>query len=395
MAARKRTGSGPAPGPASGDSFPELLMWHMAHGTRPSGVPGVDGVAWAIKEFAYACNVSERTVTDWRSGRTLPTANYEAITRAFFGENPAFTEYRNRLRKAFNDAKQAGGSEQGTSPEENAASDRGERLRALGRDIAAILARSPEVMEALERRIRPPSTPATSEENRAACLTHALLYTLSFTNATSLLSEIHKEFRDTGNVNALRVVVEVSHYLLPVLFVSSAGLPDDMDSLFKQPTLIDLPIGLNTFAELIMAGTDVRPAEFDENGWHMLGFPRGALALSRPPEQGLRGSRERSLRADLFSILVQPEYAERLRRAPEQQQDDMINHRLGVFLEKIGRRIYWVCEFNDDELRERHEKEAKDVATRYPLLAVIRLNEALLPRDMKDFDHIRHLFTPV
>jgi hypothetical protein len=98
------TGSEQEVDPPKGGSFAELLLWHMAHGTRAGGKLGTDGQKWLSKELAHACEVTERQVGSWRSGNELPDSNIDMIIGAFFGNSDCYTDYRDNFRRAFNAA---------------------------------------------------------------------------------------------------------------------------------------------------------------------------------------------------------------------------------------------------------------------------------------------------
>ncbi|WP_158812690.1 tetratricopeptide repeat protein [Methylocapsa sp. S129] len=96
----------PAPPPASADdrerrSFAELLDSYLSQGARPSGRPGKPGKAWTSKEFAAQCGgLTDRTVRNWRRGRTAPP-ELGSIERELFGDNSAYDDWRQELREAY------------------------------------------------------------------------------------------------------------------------------------------------------------------------------------------------------------------------------------------------------------------------------------------------------
>jgi hypothetical protein len=86
--------------PKSG-GFAKLLDWHLNFGIRPSGGPERPGKRWSNKEFTEAVGgVDERTVRNWRAGRSRPN-DLGSIERALFGTNPACDQWRFELRAAY------------------------------------------------------------------------------------------------------------------------------------------------------------------------------------------------------------------------------------------------------------------------------------------------------
>jgi hypothetical protein len=82
---------------------------------------------------------------------------------------------------------------------------------------------------------------------------------------------------------ALDVLAEASHAVMPFLF-DFGVVRDARDKVAKGLELIDLPAGIDTVAELVMASVDERKAEFRERR-----FPddaTGKRALPAPPEGG-------------------------------------------------------------------------------------------------------------
>src|SRR5262252_7359198 len=95
-----RKGSGNRPEAGAVERFGELLSLHLDRGTRPEGSPDAEGLPWTIKEFAAAVGVSERSVRAWRADENLPQ-DLRPIERALFGNNPAYEDVRNDLRRLY------------------------------------------------------------------------------------------------------------------------------------------------------------------------------------------------------------------------------------------------------------------------------------------------------
>lgn len=96
----EKSGKEPAVSP-TGASFWELLDWHLRWGTRPGGLPGRRGREWNNKAFADAVGVNERSVRNWRTGRSRPNLFLERVLEVLFAEKPEFESWRDGLRTAF------------------------------------------------------------------------------------------------------------------------------------------------------------------------------------------------------------------------------------------------------------------------------------------------------
>src|SRR5688572_32889224 len=84
-----------------GESFAQLLKWHLEFGTRPRGSPKRSSPRWTVKEFAFAVGPrDERTIRNWCSGKSKPT-DLQSVEREFFGENSEFDRWRMQLREAY------------------------------------------------------------------------------------------------------------------------------------------------------------------------------------------------------------------------------------------------------------------------------------------------------
>jgi hypothetical protein len=64
----------------------------------------VAGKIWTSKEFAYRVGFDDKTVRNWRTGRTVPV-EIISIERELFGENPVYAIWREELRQAHHLAK--------------------------------------------------------------------------------------------------------------------------------------------------------------------------------------------------------------------------------------------------------------------------------------------------
>jgi hypothetical protein len=63
-------------------------------------LPDTEGVRWTVKRFAAAVGATERSVRAWRVGE-YPPIDLVPIERELFGDNPAYRDFRNELRRLY------------------------------------------------------------------------------------------------------------------------------------------------------------------------------------------------------------------------------------------------------------------------------------------------------
>jgi hypothetical protein len=97
----KRSGNGPE----AMQAFAAALSRHLDRGTRAK--VEFDGEPWAIKEFAGAVGVSDRTVRAWLKGEYAPN-DLRSIVRELFGDNEKCRADRNELRTLYRLSKGSG-----------------------------------------------------------------------------------------------------------------------------------------------------------------------------------------------------------------------------------------------------------------------------------------------
>jgi hypothetical protein len=96
--AKKPTGN--HPGSETKLAFGKLLDFHLNRGTRPDGSLEITGKKWLKKLFAHAAQTTERTLTNWLNGTTLPDT-LEPIEAALFGANRKYETFRHELREKY------------------------------------------------------------------------------------------------------------------------------------------------------------------------------------------------------------------------------------------------------------------------------------------------------
>lgn len=92
-------------------TFKDIFDEHLIRGTRPLVRQATQ---WTNKEFAGRLGVDERTVRNWRAGRSLPP-ELGPIERELFGDNESYAALRNELRDTHQQARRYTAGEKGTT----------------------------------------------------------------------------------------------------------------------------------------------------------------------------------------------------------------------------------------------------------------------------------------
>lgn len=230
-----------------------------------------------------------------------------------------------------------------------------------------------------------------SDRERAAEMVEILIEQ-KFDAGKNILLTAHQELVRTADKTAIAALVTVSRLLIPWLYIASINTADlPLDSEFTGD-VISLPAGIETFAEIVMAGIDRRDVAFQavsNDEW-----PRGTFGLSlTTPESGISGTQEQDIRDDLFARLRPPP---QFKTKPADFKDQVIAKRLEYFLKKKGVRVYIVCILvpRDHLESQSYENLLMRIAKRYPALTIVKLNDLLELDHQELFDEIRDLLLP-
>jgi hypothetical protein len=131
-------GSGNEPETDPVQRFGASLSWHLDRGTRPEGAPHEEGVPWTAKEFAGAVRADERSVRAWRGGKNLPK-DLRAIEKELFGDNQAYRDFRDQLRRLYRQAR-SGAEIESRAENRGEAGSGGRELSLPGQDTFDLLA---------------------------------------------------------------------------------------------------------------------------------------------------------------------------------------------------------------------------------------------------------------
>jgi hypothetical protein len=271
--------------------------------------------------------------------------------------------------------------------------DREQGLWKLENAIVKSLKTSKVAMEALTSTM-PPSAAISaegtrSEERWARGLIDALMNARPFETGKEWLTRSYQIVERADNQDAIDAIVNVSRHLIPWLYITSGGVLVDELEQVRLDDIVRLPAGLATFAEIVMAGIDRRPVQFEATR-NPHGWPCSEVGVTTvQPESGLTDETDRNLRSDLFVRLTVPsEFALR----EDSEKDVRIQKRLEYFLTKEGIRYYWICNVpRSDPDKSECRELVKRIVGRYPTLAVIELDQALAGDHQDLFDDIRHL----
>lgn len=265
--------------------------------------------------------------------------------------------------------------------EERRSLSRDERFDRLKRAIRKDLARSEHVVEKLEKAFGLPYTSGPITAERAGKLCDKLLE-VNFVKAVDALKDVRDRL-DNDEKAAIKCIANVSGWLFPWLYVREAGIDCEQWERKELGKVISLPTDIISFAEIIMAGIDVRMAEFktikDPRDW-----PRSVMSLNfGVPEEGLlddgaaRSVDENNIRMALASVLNIP---------PEKRRKglEIIDRSINVELERLfrnGSRWYFICaQFLSEADRRRHVELMTAIARSYKSLAIVDLG-------LEDTDH--------
>lgn len=254
----------------------------------------------------------------------------------------------------------------------------------LEQSITDILKKAPKAMVALEKAMEREKNTAGNDDDRAAGLVKIMVHESKFPDVIAWLEEAREETHPDDDA-----VIEVSKRLIPWIYIASYVEQQAWWEKTNIGDIVDLPAGLVSFAEIIMAGIDKRSVLFekirDPNG-----FPPPLHGVNLPPEGGPDEDGEalaRDVREDLLKKLS---LSSETKGKDEKHKDNLINRRLESFLIRKNIRTYWVCNIPSGK-DESLNKTMKIVAKMYPPLAVVAIKDSLGADQLTMFDNISTL----
>jgi hypothetical protein len=141
-----------------------------------------------------------------------------------------------------------------------AAEGQDRKLRRLERAIAEILQRSRAAMQALLDNSPDPMAPALSDQALSEKLARALMGCQHFSEAIVWLGKAYRDCDDRGDRPARQALSKAGGHLLPWVYVADIDRTA-LENLRAetQTDIVRLPCGLNSFAEIVLAGLVPRP----------------------------------------------------------------------------------------------------------------------------------------
>jgi hypothetical protein len=201
-----------------------------------------------------------------------------------------------------------------------------------------------------------------------------------------LLDRVHARLSDElieASATDGQTLQHITGLLLPVIF--DAAVVHGMRIRIaggQSFALVDLPAATKTLAEIVMAGTDRRPAEFQPSTTRR-DFPAGQLCLQRPPETGidpeLREFQKAWNKQMIDEFLAQGDRE----RFMEDQLIELASDQLTYDVTKLGRTRYCFFDLPRDESgRNVWGTAIGQLKKLYPSVVFIKLRD--------DFATIRH-----
>ena len=263
----------------------------------------------------------------------------------------------------------------------------------LKREMLSQLVQSTALLAVLEELIATDPAPGqgSSDQDRAALLRDRLM-TMKFEESTDCLLSAFNRLDDADDRRAIAALQCFSGLLVPWLYVvAKSGHWPDSDRAGPPDSLLDLPAGIECFAEIIRAGIDMHSAEF--HSAPPLPTELSPMALSSPSRQGsdpAPTARLDEIRANLQRALSLDNSA---RWRDPAGQDEDIERELSWQRRVGNRRHYYLATVHlDSVLRVKEEKFLTMLKQRYKSLVVIRLNFDFRAEQHDLFKMISRLF---
>lgn len=267
------------------------------------------------------------------------------------------------------------------------------RLDKLKNSIIECLAKSAKSMAAIAEQLNIYEAALSGKlEERANLLCQTLLST-HFDNALNALNNARRKISGASD-NDHQVIADVTAWLLPWLHTEALGIDRTTWEYKDIGEILSFPAEIPSFADIVMAGLDIRPIEFDMSTPNAR-WVRSPLSLNLDiPEIGIDAGdhipvkAENAIRMALAKAVGVPEI--KLGQGPE-VIDQSIDECLDYFLDEEWKRHYVICNrFTNKESQEQHRTLMSNVAERYRKLAVIDI-EIINCGHQRIFETIRSL----
>ncbi len=277
--------------------------------------------------------------------------------------------------------------------------NRDDRLRALKRSLADVLLGSEAAVAALNQ-AGPEPVIALDAGSRTAKVDPLLQ--LPFETALGRLRSAKAVLEEGEDEGALRALRSAARRLVPYLYVASVELEGMLERWERCAggTLLPLPAGVDSFAEIVAAGFDHRPLAFAGAISRLDHWPPGIQSLGRPASGGATSTLEQDVRHDLWDKVGPPPFDPPTgdpSEADDQDRkvDDAINRQLQAWARLQGVRFYLVAPLTGVPPAEyaHHQRRYETIAERYPALAVITLDASLFGTHQDLFNELREVLS--
>ncbi|RTR15684.1 hypothetical protein EJ903_22625 [Azospirillum griseum] len=268
---------------------------------------------------------------------------------------------------------------------------REERFAILKTAIRKALVCSSRVVDLLEGDFgstassSPTKPPTMSERARLLC---DRLLEVHFTEAVRVLNQVRLlvDLEDPIDRTAVNAIAEVSAWLFPWLHIRDESIDCDRWEHKELGEIIALPSDIESFAEIIMAGIDIRMARFQPIR-SVRDWPRSVVSLSfgtpeeaKLDEQIIGAADEDNIRKALALALNIPRNK---RTGSNDIVDGSINDEI-EYLFRENQRWYMICDHFKDADDQRYHMQLMDkIAKTYKGLAVINLHSGSYGQHIK------------
>ncbi|MBF0107561.1 MAG: hypothetical protein HQL76_00080 [Magnetococcales bacterium] len=123
---------------------------------------------------------------------------------------------------------------------------------------------------------------ASSKEEKGRLLAECMLRI----SLPDMLESLYTSWKEADDVSKQNVLYDVVRLLLPALYDNRIVEDIKIDKDLANPLFVELPAFHETVAEIIMAGVDVRSAQFRDGGSEDE-LPKGAFSLPDVPDSGI------------------------------------------------------------------------------------------------------------
>ncbi|GAB0057928.1 5'-methylthioadenosine/S-adenosylhomocysteine nucleosidase [Candidatus Magnetaquicoccaceae bacterium FCR-1] len=223
------------------------------------------------------------------------------------------------------------------------------------------------------------------------------LVEMNFMDGKELLKQSHEQLSASKEEESVRIIERISRLLIPWIFVVENANGEGVQLAWGRVSVLGsvlvLPVGNDSFAELIMAGLDRREVD-----WAVIDkYPRGknARKISIPPEGGTTDTWKENVLADLLKEFRPPHTPKRM---SDRKKRIAVNFEIEQEFKDSKPRIYFICDDRPENAVDAriYDEHIAWFAREFPSVAIVSLstNEEVYLRDQKLFTEIRPLLVP-